>query len=101
MTHYKCKGCGELDSIVEISLVPTIQFVFPEQAENAVPFEDVDYGTQEHFPEAETVIGFGCFTESCQFWQGDYGNRAGIYESKWFRFDRALDLQQIAEVVEE
>jgi len=102
MKQFKCKGCGEIDSIVEVQLEPQIQTVRPEQAENAVPFEDVDYGGYEGFHEAIVVLGFGCRNESCQFWQGNWGAAyPKKYETRLIHFERAKDLDEIAEIVEE
>lgn len=101
MQTFKCRGCGETDSIVEVSLIPSIQNVTPDPAPNHAPYEDVDYGDYENFYESLTVLGFACSTDTCPFWQGSYGHPARFENtgSKRPIFEWARKLQDIAEEV--
>lgn len=98
MKQFRCKGCGEIDSIVEISLAPRIAWIEPPTE----PIYGPEYpGLDKVFWEAETVLGYGCNNEECEFWQGIWGSPAEHRkESSYFKFTRAKDLDEIAEVVD-
>lgn len=100
---FRCKGCGELDSIVEVSLMPFIAFVVPDEGKGATPFEDVDYGETITFSEADVDLGFGCYNESCERWQGNYGQASRESQvnanGRFVEIDLASNLSDIAELV--
>lgn len=71
---YRCAGCGETRSIVEISLVPRVVGVAAEAPAPVVSDADrLDYGADESFYEAETVLGYGCTNVDCDYWHGHFG----------------------------
>lgn len=102
MKVFCCKGCGEIDSIVEFQLIPSAQRVMPEQAEGAVAFEDVDYGASTNYDEDPPVVGFACTNEACRFWHGvDLGYEIDERNGPGpLRFKRGRALQEIAAIVE-
>jgi len=67
---FRCKGCGETNSIVEVSLVPRIVGVSPD-GDGGLDYDS--RGNDEYDWEAETVLQYACSNESCRFWQGQYG----------------------------
>lgn len=99
---FRCKGCGEIDSIVEITLIPSIQTVQPDPADDHTPYEDVDYTSSDpdNFYEDAPVLGFGCRNERCTFWHGHHGY-SRYDEQPLMMFDRAPDLRTIAKEVDE
>jgi len=101
VSEFQCKGCGKTNTIVEISLLPSIQVVRPDPAPNHTPFEDLDYGAFENFYEGAPVLGFGCETEWCQFWQGSYGSPVNRDQQPALLFERAPNLADIATIVAE
>lgn len=85
-TEYTCRLCGSRN-IVEISLVPRTYPMDPETGELATMGED------EAFWESETVLGYGCDTETCENWQGHWGNLK--YEDGVFRADPAPTFEEL------
>jgi len=98
---FQCKGCGETDSIVEVSLLPSIQTVRPDPAPNATPFEDVDYSVSDpvDFWEGAPVLGYACRNERCRFWHGSYGYPNDRDQEPVLMFETAPKLEDIATIV--
>jgi len=85
----RCKGCGEINSIAEISLVPRRFYVEPDgSAMN---------GPDEAFWEAETVLGYACSNYECKFFDGDYGVGSAA-DGHAIRF--AEDFETVAELID-
>lgn len=97
---FKCKHCGELDSIVEVSVVPRVFRGIEPDGEGGIDYMN---GHDEAFWEAETNLGFACDNESCDYWQGNYGTPALTDGSDTERpvFEWAWKLDEIAEIIEE
>jgi len=91
--EFQCKGCGEIDSIEGVSAVPRAQGCRPN-GEGGVDWKDTDVA----FWEAETMLGFGCSNDKCQFWQGQYGTE-GDFEDGTLRFVVGKKLDEIARIV--
>lgn len=91
---FKCRGCGEFDSIVEVGLVPRIVAVRPD-GDGGTEYVDSD---DEAFWEAETNIGYGCTNSDCEFWQGDGGIRS---HNDVLSVVMAYELDEIAEAIED
>jgi hypothetical protein len=67
---YKCRGCGELDTIVEITLCTEIQEVSPDGDGGFT------YGPVVTFHEEPIIVGYGCNGAiGCPNWQGNYPGR--------------------------
>lgn len=98
VSHYKCRGCGELDSIVEIDSVPRIVSITPEADEDS----GFDYPgwTDEAFWESSTTIGYGCMNDGCDFWQGNYGHTYWNEKLQTFVVDNGNQLELVAELAE-
>ena len=100
-TIYRCKGCGELDTIEEVNLQPRTMSVRPAvRAPGAF-----DYTGLEHdFYESDITLGFGCSNDVCEFWQGNYGHDEGPdiagYDPALIYVRKALALDEIAEEVD-
>ncbi len=94
-TYYRCKGCGEYDSIVEISLVPRTVIVRP-------PIEGfAEYGYENLYTDAETIIGYGCTNSSCEWWQGIYGSDGSITDGTLRILSAPASVEAIAEEIED
>ena len=76
MKVYRCKGCGEYYTIVEVSLVPRTVGVRPPTEPIYGP--EYDTGHDVAYWEDEVVVGYGCLTESCRWWQGNLGVGGGL-----------------------
>lgn len=102
--HYRCKGCGEIDTIVEISVVPRIFSTTPN--ENGEPEPSFD-GPDEAFWESEHAIGYGCNSglATCPFDQANYPGPADHFIDEkdgleYVRFRTAPGIDEVAEVIE-
>lgn len=91
MTQLTCKGCGEVDTIVEISVVPRIVGVSRDDDGS------LEYGFDEAFWEAETDLGYGCINMDCKFWHGTWGIPTLTDEMERPVFENALPLSEVAE----
>mgnify|MGYP001588648450 CR=1 FL=1 len=96
MTSYKCRGCGALNSIVEIDLVPRVHHIYPDDAGG------FDYGYQdEAYWEASTTIGYGCINDTCPHRQGGMGEFRGQNDDGETTFGPAGALNEIADVIDD
>lgn len=91
MSVYRCKGCGGINTIAEESLVPRTVIVYPTNT-------GADYGSDETYWEAETVMGYRCTEAGCNFetfsaarWNDDQSAAS---------FDVLWNLDEIAETVD-
>lgn len=66
---FRCKGCGEIDSIVVVSVVPR-EFGVVAVAKGEWEQSEV---TDNAFWEAEATVGYGCHNVECPHWQGHLG----------------------------
>jgi hypothetical protein len=90
----QCKGCGEINSIVEVSLVPRIFYVEPDGS--------CLNGPEEAFWEAETTLGYGCTNDKCEFWHGVLGVDApSSFGVRPVIFSKAQQIEDIAEVIDD
>jgi hypothetical protein len=87
MSHYECRGCGETNNVVAVSLVPRTQYIFPGD----------EWGSDEAYWEGETVIGFGCMNDECRFAQVNVG--APIPTRRGWSVRRGPTLKQVAKEV--
>lgn len=78
-----CRLCG--GTVYEISFVPRVMEVKPND----------NWGDDEAYWEGETIIGYGCGTDACPNWQGNYDLRldetTGMYS-----VEQAPELEDIA-----
>lgn len=99
MTVYRCKGCGATDSIGEISVVPRFVVIRPDGEYLSRGWGD------ECFWESETVLGYACDNEQCEYWQGNYGTPSREMQvnahGSFVEFDMARTIEDIADSVEE
>lgn len=96
---YRCRGCGTLDSIVEVELVPRIHDIRPATptADDPEPF---DYGDgDEAFWEGSVTLGYACRNESCRYWQGNTATPRPPDDEGEHSFTPAYLLVDVAEVI--
>lgn len=94
---YRCRSCGGLGTIVEVSLVPRFFGVSPPDEIDDAP---VPVGPDELWDESELVNGYACNgEESCAFWQGNYPEITPDPPGAYLR--PGLTIEEIAEVVDD
>ncbi|HEX5016579.1 MAG TPA: hypothetical protein VFX15_03215 [Actinomycetes bacterium] len=91
---YRCKGCGEIDTIHEISLVPRSVGIRPDGEYLSRGWGD------ECYWEEETIIGVGCDNDKCEYWHGSWGHPMNRDQQPALLFETAPKLEDIAEVVD-
>jgi hypothetical protein len=100
MKQYRCRGCGAIDSIVEVELVPRVHDIRPDETGDGFEYGDMD----EAAWEASTTLGYGCSNEACRYWQGQYGESLGHDSEDREMFEHAPGFtegpDEIAEVIE-
>lgn len=64
---FRCKGCGETETIVEVEVVPRKHAIVATG-----PDLDFEYGSEDDaFWEASITLGYACDNDECRYWQGD------------------------------
>lgn len=69
VTRYRCRGCGSVDTIVSVEVVPRVIAVRPgPDGPDFVPEarDDAEW-------ESSLTLGFACTNEACRFWEATYG----------------------------
>lgn len=69
VSRYTCRGCGSVDSIVSVEVVPRLIAVRPgADGPDFAPEarDDAEW-------ESSLTLGFACANEACRFWEGTYG----------------------------
>lgn len=97
VSRYRCRGCGTVDSIVSVEVVPRLIAVRP------------DAGGPDFVPEARDdaewesslTLGFACSNEQCHFWEATYGVTADrtVAGAGRFAIIEAPAIEVVAEAV--
>lgn len=90
---YRCKGCGEDDTIEEIGVVPRTMRAQPDG--DGIKY--VDWTDKSYF-ESESFLGYGCSNVMCEHWQGMVGIE-GVAPNLSITYG-ALSITDIADVID-